>query len=334
VYAVQGRVVAMFVRVGEWFSDLTGAWSLPGWTIALASMFALSVAVLASVRRRMDGQIERLLRVSLIVLLVSIGYWVIDHSTRRDTISAEQQSLNARVFELAARAFLPGSPLACLAGPVGETVEEACARAIFSSPETTAAAVSYVAAQLSLLADARDHARRGGSNYGSALTDLRRMIEADRFGIVAHVLAVRDGCTPGQCAAFGFLQGTGRVSANLAERPFETHVKSHMAAWQSAGARPLAGAPVPAIGATGSVAPAKPASSAYFPSSTSIPQVNIIAAEPPASQPNRDSTTAAAAAEPASPRKPPANPPPVRQPSNSSSGPAASGPLQLAPNVQ
>jgi hypothetical protein len=321
----------MLVRVGEWFSDLTGAWSLPAWIIALASVFALSAGVLASVRSHMGGQTERLLRTSLIVLLVSIGYWVVDHSTRRDTVSAQQQSLDTRAFELAARAFLPGSPLACLAGPVGEVVEQACERAIFSSPETTAAAVSYVAAQLSLLADARDHARRGGSNYGNALTDLRRMIEADRFGIVAHVLAVRDGCTPNQCAAFGFLQGAGRVSANLAERPFEAHVTSHMAAWQSAGARPVAGASPPATGGTGSVSAAKPASSAYFPSSASIPQVNILAAEPPASQPSRDTTAAAAVAEPAAPRKPPANPP-VRQPSNS--GPAASGPLQLAPNAQ
>jgi hypothetical protein len=324
----------MLVRVGEWFSELTGAWSLPAWTIALASIFALGVGVLASVRTHRDGQSERLLRISLIVLLVSIGYWVIDHSTRRDTVSAEQQSLDARAFELAARAFLPGSPLACLAGPLGEMVAQACERAIFANPEATAAAVSYVAAQLSLLADARDHARRGGSNYGNALTDLRRMLEADRFGIVAHVLAVRDGCTPNQCAAFGFLQGTGRVSANLTERPFEAHVTSHMAAWQSAGARPVAEASPPAMGAPGSVSAGKPARSAYFPSSASIPQVNIIAAEPPASQPSRDTTAAAAAAEPASPRKPPANPPLVRQPSNSNSGAAASGPLQLAPNAQ
>jgi hypothetical protein len=320
----------MFVRVGEWFSGLTGAWPLAAWAIALAAIFALVACVLASLRARIDGKRERLLRISLIVLIMAIGYWLVDHSIRR-AATTEQQALNTRAFELATHAFLPGSPLACLAGPIGDMVEEACEKTLFASPETTAAAVSYVAAQLSLLADAHDHARRGGDNYGSALTNLRRMIEADRFGIVAYVLAVRDGCTPEQCAAFAFLQGTGRVSANLAERPLEARLKSHLATWQNAGARAAAGASPPGIGPAASALPTRPASSAYFPSSASIPQVNIMAAEPAASQPSRDT---AAAGEPASPRKPAPATAPGRQPSSGNSGPAANAPLQLGPNPQ
>jgi len=183
-----------------------------------------------------------------------------------------------------------------------------------------------------LLADARDHARWGGANYGNALTNLRRVIEADRFGIVAHVLAVRDGCTADQCAAFAFLQGTGRVSANLAQRPFEAHLKEHMAGWQTAGSRPVAGNAPAGAAPAAPVAAAKSPSSVYFPSSASIPPVNIMAAEPPAAPPARD---AAGAGEPASPpRRPSSNAPGVRQPPSPNNGTTGAGPLQLVPGAQ
>jgi len=318
-----GWFVAM--SVGEWFSGLLDAGPLPTLALGLAAIFALFASILVPLRAPTGAARERLLRISLIVLVVAVGYWLVDRSIRRD-ITGEQQALDARAFELVARALVPGSPLACLAGPIGEMVEEACEGTLFATPETTAAAVSYVAAQLSLLADARDRARRGGANYGSALTNLRRMIEADRFGIVAHVLATRDGCTPKQCAAFGFLQGPGRVSANLAERTFETHVNTHMAAWQSAGARAAGSVSSPGVGPTASVLPTKPASSPLFPSSATTPQVNIMAAEPLASQPSRD-----AAAEPRKPSSAGASP---AQPSSPKAGAAASVPLQLAPNAQ
>src|SRR5437763_6244195 len=318
----------MSVRMGEWFAGLTGAWLL-----AASAIFALVVCLLPLVRSASGAGGERLRRVSLIVLVVAIGYWLVDHSARREA-TTEQQTLEARAFELSARALVPGSPLACLVGAIGESIEEACERTLFASPETTAAAVAYVAAQLSLLADAREEARRGGPTYGSSLTNVRRMIEADRFGIVAHVLEVRDGCTRDQCAAFGFLQGTGRVSANLAERPFEAHLKSHMAAWQSAGARTGAAVAPAGIGPAASVAPMRPPASAYFPSAASIPQVNIMTAEPAPVQASRETAAAAAGTEPSAGRKPALAPAPARQPSSSNSAPAANTPLQLGPAPQ
>ncbi len=78
-------------------------------------------------------------------------------------------------------------------------------------------------------------ARAAASDRGR---HLRRALEADRFGIVAHVLATRDGCTPGRCSAFAWLQDTSRIGVNLAERPFEARIKSHQANWPAAGARP------------------------------------------------------------------------------------------------
>jgi hypothetical protein len=323
-------MAAMFVQVQEALSGFGSAW-LPAGAVGLATIFAVGACLVGFFRADAASTGERLLRSALIVLLAAIGYALVDHSFRREA-SAERQALEARGFDLAARAFVPGSPLSCLAGPVGEAVEEACETTLFATPETVAAAVSYVAAQLALLADARDQVRRGG-NYGSALTNLRRTLEADRFGIVAHVLEARDGCTSKQCAAFGFLQGTGRVSANLVDRPFEAHLKNHMAGWQNGSARSVAGTsappPAPAISA------ARPASGAYFPSSSSIPQVNIMAAEPPSS-PSREAAAAGAEAS----RKPNSTTPPTtRQPSSAGGGaitsaaPVTGGPLQLAPHM-
>jgi hypothetical protein len=318
----------MFMRVGEWLSDLTGAW-LPAWGIPLAAVLAVVVCAIACIRGGPGGKRELVLRASLVVVALAACWMVLDHSARRN-LADERQALDARAFELASRALLPGSPLACLAGPMGEMVEEACEKILFASPEASAAAVSYVAAQLSLLADARDHARRGGSNYGNALTSLRRVIEADRFGIVAHVLAVRDGCMPDQCAAFGFLQGTGRVNANLAKRPFEAHLKSHIADWQAADGRPVVSNPSAAAGAP--VAVAKPPSTVYFPSSASIPSVNIMAAEPSPPQQSRD---AAGTSEPAAPpRRPASGSSPGRQSPRSNNGTTGAAPLQLMPNAQ
>ena len=45
-------------------------------------------------------------------------------------------------LELAARALVPGSALPCLDAIAGDVVEDACEKAIFASPEATAAAVS------------------------------------------------------------------------------------------------------------------------------------------------------------------------------------------------
>jgi len=205
-------------------------------------------------------------------------------------------------------------------------IEDACEKSIFASAEATAAAVSYVAAQLSLLADARDHARWGGANYGNALTNLRRVIEADRFGIVAHVLAVRDGCTPGRCSAFAWLRESGRINANLAERPFEARIKTYSANWPTAGVRGMV-----------SSAPSPPPSAAvklpnnlYFPSASSIPPVNIMTAEPPAAQRQpQDRAGTTESAPPAPPRRPPQADSQTRQPP--STAPARSAPMPLAP---
>jgi hypothetical protein len=331
----------MLDRVAELVAafDSTGTGPLSGRVaLAVAAVVVVTYAIVA-VRSDHFGKPSPLSRIVLALVLTLAAAWVFNSFRQRD-LAAEQRSLEDRAFELAARAVMPGSALACLDAVAGEAVEDTCEKALFATPEATAAAVTYVATELSLLAAANEHMRRGGPGYGSALTSMRRSLEADRFGIVAHVLAVRDGCTPGQCAAFAFLQGTGRVSVNLAERPFDGYLRSHMASWPAGGAQAASNPPaVNAAPNPPALASARQPNNLYFPSASSIPPVNIMTPEPLAA-PNATTGAAAPAAAPARKLTPPAPQaltppaPQARQGSAASAAPAPAAPLQLAPGGQ
>ena len=211
----------------------------------------------------------------------------------KQDLAIERQALDARGVELMTRVALPGSPLACLGGPAGETVESSCEKLLFASPETTAAAVSYVSAQLALLADYAGLGRRAGMDEPAGRVNLRRLIEADRFGLVAQVLAGRDGCTASRCEALALLSDASRVRANLDERPFDFHVARYAPGWPSGAPAALAAVRTPAeesVGPSLAAAPnptGVPASTGrplrseiFLPSAASIPPVSIMSAEP------------------------------------------------------
>jgi hypothetical protein len=272
-------------RVGSAF-DLAAVVALPLWTAAVIAAFFVVVCVLALVRGWPDGRGMTVARVAVVLIAALIGSVVIDHVVRRD-LAGDRRALDTLTHELTARAIMPGSGLACLDAMAGDAVESSCERALFATPEATAAAVSYVGAQLSLLAAGSAQARLEPSQEAT-LAHLRRAAELDRFGIVAHVLAVRDGCTPAQCGAFAMLHDPSRVRANMAERTYASLVNRHAVAWVPAADRAVA-AHSPAVGpeapAAGPVAAAKPPSNLFFPSSSSIPAVSIMSAEPPAHAP-------------------------------------------------
>jgi hypothetical protein len=297
----------MLDRIGQWAAalDLTGVVPLPIWAIAAAVAIVVLIAVLALVRAGADGSS---LPAAVVVLIAIAGacWWAGDYLARRDR-AAEQRALDARAFELATRAFMPGSALGCLDPLVGETMEGACEKTIFGSPEATAAAMSYVAAQLAVLASATELGHRGTD---PGIFALRRALEADRFGIVAYVLAARDGCTADQCSAFAWLEDTNRIKLHLAERPFDSRLKTYSASWPPAGSRAVATSTPPSAPGAAARVP----NNLYFPSASSIPPVNIMTAEPPAAQRQpQDTTGAAQAAPPAPPRRPPQADTPLRQ---------------------
>ena len=310
----------MLDRGGATALDLTGVVSLPVWAVVAVAAVLVLACALALVRSRGEGAS---VAVAILVLILAVaGWWARDHFARRD-LAAAQRALDARGFELATRAFMPGSALGCLDAIAGETVEVACEKALFASPEATAAAVSYVAAQLSLLASARELGLHGETAPG--MLALRRALEADRFGVVAHVLAVRDGCAPDQCSAFAWLGDTSRIKVNLAERPFDARINTYAASWPAAELASTPPSPAPS-------AAAKVPNNLYFPSATSIPPVNIMTAEPPTAQRPPQATTGAAESAtptPTPPRRPPQTNSQARPPS--SAAPARAAPVPPAP---
>ncbi len=156
--------------------------------------------------------------------------------------SAERRALEARAAELNAESLAPGSPLACLNGLAGDDVEAACEKALFAAPSTVASATSYVAARFALLADMVAYTKRGGGGINSTLLPLRRSLEADRFGFVAHTLAVADRCSSDHCEALALLDNPGQVRANLSGQTLERYLDHYLPVWAKAPDVPVADA--------------------------------------------------------------------------------------------
>jgi hypothetical protein len=216
----------------------------------------------------------------------------------------ERRALDRRLAELTGREIAPGSVLACLNSDLGEAVEGSCEKVLFASPETVAAAASFVNARLTLLADGLEFAARTDPGYENTLAGLRRSIEADRFGFVAQVLSVRDGCTAARCDPFQWMRDATRIRANLNDRTFDGVIARNVANWPNR-ARP--GTPV----ATASPPAGTPVTGITFPSAASIPPVSIMNNEPgatAATPPQAPSATAAPAARRATPQARPAQP--------------------------
>ena len=253
---------------------------------ALAALFF--VMVVLAIRRVTQGQASRIVvPVLAIAIAVAAIFGILDRLTRSER-AAEERALLERNNQLSLSATAPGSALSCLDGLAGEEIENACEKSVFADPQSAARAVSYISARLSLLADAAATAGRGGSDVLAALAPTRRAIELDRFGIAAHVLAVRDGCTVEKCAAFAMLHDASTLKANFKVHAFDAYVARYAAAWGKGEAAPenvpQASAPgtAPVASAPEPLSPSHPLDGRYdFPSSASIPPVSIMNVEPP-----------------------------------------------------
>ena len=257
--------------------------------------------------------------------------------------AAERRLLSLRASQLSAQALAPGSPLGCLHTVASEALQPACEKALFSNTEATAAALSYVDMQLSLLRAVQQLQASGGrvadllsyagtrfsllktadqsQTSGEALTDIRRAVEIDRFGLVAHVLATSYGCTPKACQSFNLLEDSRHVRANLGAGLFAANAKKYLLepTMSTAAAQPSApAAPAP-----------KPTSNIYVPSAASIPPISIMTAEP---EPRKEASEATGTS---APRKPPAGGKEEAKAAGTvNSGGNQGQPLQILPGAQ
>jgi hypothetical protein len=289
---------------------------------ALAAFFVVMVVV--AVRGAAQGGVSRLLLPLAVIVVGAVAAIGLLDRLALNERTLEQRALLQRDSQLSMSAVASGSPLACLDGIAGEQVENACEQAVFADAQSTARAVAYVTARLSLLADVFATAR-GDSDFLAAFATGRRAIELDRYGIAAHVLAVRDGCTAERCAALAMFQDAGALKANLKVRAFDTYVSRYVSAWNksepAAEKHPQASAaPQSSVTSNGEPSAPHPVDSKYdFPSSASIPPVSIMNAEPAAPKEHAGTPSAQAGAE-----KPSANPPvPPKRPQAQAASPQA-----------
>jgi len=215
------------------------------------------------------------------VLGATLAWAFLDAASVRDG-GVERRALEARAAQLDAESLAPGSALACLNGLAGDEVETACEKALFGGPAAVASATSYVAARFALLADIVAYTRHGGGNIDSVLLPLRRSLEADRFGFVAHALAAAGRCTGEHCQALALLDNPSRIRANLSGQTFERYLDRYLTVWAQSPEAPLAEttAPPATTGQPGAGGQRKVMVDIDFPSAASIPPVSIMNPEP------------------------------------------------------
>jgi hypothetical protein len=317
----------------DWVPGLdlsTGTFTLPLWAVGVAAAVLVALAVIAVVRSGVTEFGSLVFRVAVVAIALVFGWTYLNRGAERDRAD-ERRALDQRAADLVGRAIAPGSAIGCLEATNTETVEGACERAVFASPETVAAATAYISARLTLLADANDYTSRRDQNYESAIAGLRRTVAADRYGLASQVLATRDGCTPDTCDAFSLVYDDKRLRANLKDRLFDVTVARYATAWP-ARTRPLASSNAPSpMPAAAAVNP--PGPNVSFPSSQSIPPVSIMNAEPPAAPPATPSAQSATQDD-GTPRSPTNSAPASasrRPPARPSTPPAAKGTAGTAP---
>src|SRR5450432_2415238 len=269
-----------------WTTSLDQLWRSPtfpmGLTLAAAAFFGiiLLVTVLSAEKSVANGALTviTLLAIGIAAVTAMRGFGPGDRGASGETRSFQQTS-----------AVLPA--LSCIDDLAGETVLTACEKALFGSAESTAAAVSYAASQVTRLTAFGD-AAAANRNLSYELLTLRHAIERDRYGLIAQVLVARDQCTASQCPAFRALTDTHQIVANMTGRTYDGLVSRYAASWNA----PAAVAPVAAL--SPSVPTGRP-TNAEFPTAASTPAVSIMTPEPgtaPSSAPRSPPTSSQASA--------------------------------------
>ena len=302
-----------------WATSLEQLWrspSFPMWlTLVVAAFFGL-IVLITLLRAEKSVANGALTVITLLAITVASAATIRSYGS--DGLGSASVANNARAAapeQPPAMASLPA--LSCLDDLAGDAVLAACEKVLFGSPENAAAAVSYAAARLNRLLSFGDVAA-ANKVMTPELASLRRSIERDRFGLIGHLLLTRDNCQIGACPAYAALTNHDEIAAHMEQRSYDTLIARYAPGWNA----PMATAPgvVTLSGLPPSLPTGKP-TTADFPTSASIPPVNIMTPEPPF-RATRPPPAEAQAAAPAAPKKPPAPKPPR---------PVQSAPVQLAP---
>ncbi|MHB0768324.1 hypothetical protein [Bradyrhizobium sp. 5.13L] len=307
-----------------WATSLDQIWrspAFPMWTALVAAGFFGLILLITLLRADRSVANGALTVITLLSIAIAGAATVRVYGPEGQSAPAEER------VQAAVTASLPA--LSCLDDLAGDAVAAGCEKALFGAPDAAAAAVSNTAARIDRLTALGDVAT-AEKRLTLEMKVLRRSLERDRYGLVAHVLVARDGCTQFDCAAFRSLTDQQQVAANMESHLYDTLVARYAPTWNVPATAPA----MPATAALAGMPPSMPTgrpTNAEFPSASSTPPVSIMNPEPPtaatrqaAPAPRAPAAASAQAAAPAAPaaKKPPA-PKAARAP--------AAAPVPLAP---
>ena len=307
-----------------WAASLDQLWrspTFPMWlTLAAAGFFGI-IVLITLLRAEKSVANGALTLITLLAVGIAVAATIRSFDPDERGASAEAQSAQPVIAALPA--------LSCIDDMAGETVLTACEKALFGSPESAAAALSYAASQITRLTALGDVAAANKS-MTPQLQMVRRAVERDRYGLMAYVLAVRDHCTPADCAAFRSLTDQHQIVSNMDERAYDGLIARYAPSWNAPAA---ASAPVAMLAP--SMPTGKP-TNAEFPTAASTPAVSIMAPEPgTAPTPPRSPASSTPATAPLpSPRPTPTAGPAqaaAKKPAAPKSARLTTAPVQLAP---
>jgi hypothetical protein len=257
---------------------MTDVIGLPVWMIGFFALVILVLMAIAVARAGSAHTLGLFGQVAGLALVVGVAWLYLDRLSEQDR-GAYRQNIEARLSALTAQSLLPNSHLACLDAAAEDLVQEACEKALYSSPEQVSAALTFIGARLDILHDIAMLPEPEEAAYDKLRVPLLRTLQADRYGLVAQVLQGRDSCTADKCAAFDFLKQREQLVANMKDRAYETRLTKHAVSWSDKPAPALAAA-APAPQPPAPLPPKESQLNLNFPSSASIPPVSIMANEP------------------------------------------------------
>jgi hypothetical protein len=250
-----------------WAASLDQLWrspAFPMWlTLAAAGFFGI-IVLITLLRAEKSVANGALTVVTLLAVGIAVVATIGGFGPGGRTASTESRSPQPTMAALPA--------LACIDDLAGEAVLTACEKALFGSPESAAAALSYAASQIVRLTSFGDVAT-ANKNLTPELQTLRRAVERDRYGLMAYVLAARDHCTPSACPAYRALTDSHQIAVNMDERVYDSLVAHYAPLWNA----PAAPSPVATLSPS---APSGKPTNADFPTAASTPPVSIMTPEP------------------------------------------------------
>jgi hypothetical protein len=201
--------------------------TLPGWAFAAAGI-GIVVLLILMMRPRGESGLGTLAQLTLVAVVGGAAYFGLKQYEDNSRF-AERKAIEDRAATILAQANQPGSVLGCL-NPALPTLDEACEKMIFAEPQRIASAIGVTADRIALLYDATAYAAREPA-FLDRFDHLRRSLEADPYGLVAHILATEHKCLPESCLRFRILKDVDKVKANLSNRRFDGLLAKYKESW-------------------------------------------------------------------------------------------------------